>query len=278
MFNKLHRKVSPFSEALLNFLITGLKCAFWGMAGGGIGLVAALFLTTGGSTYLGIDHGQIIFFIGILIGIAYPLVKIRFSDTKVINRSLSRKDSKPGNLEPKDLKKVWNNYCDQWPDINDQYDTWKPASALPAPKWVIKRAMKLCYAEWPEPIDFQVYNSFFMEFVDLAMHLPPEKYDLIEKFRNSQIEQRGGNRVHDPLLMHYISSGLASVMPAEMHIDNIISIRDGLKRSKAWDPVGADDNELDMVRNIILESTVEFSALTSEWRFYITSINRDKHL
>jgi len=58
----------------------------------------------------------------------------------------------------------------------------------------------------------------------------------------------------------------------------IINVRDGLQRSKVWDPVDVDDHELDNIRRILLESTVEFGTLIQEWQFYILSIGRDKFI
>jgi hypothetical protein len=140
--------------------------------------------------------------------------------------------------------------------------------------------MKLGYAEWPEPIDWTVYSSFFMEFVDLALHLPQEKYDAIENFRKRRIKCCGKEKEdkHDPLLMFRLSSTLAVACPIEHSNQEIIQIRDGLRRSAAWEPVDVDDDELDAVRQILLESTVDFASLIQEWRFYILSIGRDRYI
>jgi hypothetical protein len=115
-----------------------------------------------------------------------------------------------------------------------------------------------------------------MEFVDLALHLPQEKYDTIESFRKRRI--RFGGKEHDPLLIHMLSSSLAFGWTVEYSNQKIIRIRDGLRRSAAWKPVDVDDYELDAVRRILLESTVEFSTLIQEWRFYILSIGRDQYI
>jgi hypothetical protein len=167
---------------------------------------------------------------------------------------------------------------DHWPNNNTRYSCWKPASVLPAPKWAVKRAIKLCYAEWPEPIDWGVFSPFFMEFADLALHLPQEQYDTIESFRKRRITCGGKETEHDPLLMFRLNSGLATAYAMEQCNQDIIRIRDGLRRSVAWDPVGVNDYELDAVRRILLESTVEYASLIQEWRFYILSIGRDQFI
>jgi hypothetical protein len=196
----------------------------------------------------------------------------------ILNRLLSGGSSKPDYSAPHELRAIWNSYSDQWPDNNERYGFWKPASVLPAPKWAIKRAMKLCYAEWPEPIDWTVFSVFFMEFVDLALHLPQEKYDAIENFRKRRIMCCGKEDKYDPLLMFRLSSTLATACPIEHSNQAIIEIRDGLRRSSAWDPVDVNDYELDAVRRILLESTTEFATLIQEWRFYILSIGRDQYI
>ena len=196
----------------------------------------------------------------------------------ILNRLLNWGSSQSDYSAPHELRAIWDNYSDQWPDNNERYVCWKPASVLPAPKWAIKRAMKLCYAEWPEPIDWTVFSAFFMEFVDLALHLPQEKYDAIEKFRKRGIMRCGEEYKHDPLLMFRLSSTLAVFGSIEQSNQEIIQIRDGLRRSAAWDPVDVDDYELDVVRRILLESTAEYATLIQEWRFYILSIGRDQYI
>jgi hypothetical protein len=177
-----------------------------------------------------------------------------------------------------ELRVIWNDYSDRWPDNNDRYACWKPASILPAPKWAVIRAIKLGYAEWPEPIDWTVFSAFFMEFVDLAVHLPQEKYEVIERFRKRRVLCAGREDTHDPLLGYRLSSTLAPSYPIEKCYQDIIRIRDGVRRSVAWDPVDADDSELDAVRQILLESAVDSASLIQEWRFYILSIGRDHYL
>jgi hypothetical protein len=181
-------------------------------------------------------------------------------------------------LVPDRLRAIWDSYSDQWPCNNERYRCWKPASVLPAPKWAIKHAIKFCYAEWPVPIDWTDFSAFFMEFADLALHLPQKKYDAIENFRKRRIEYCGKESEHDPLLMYRLSSGLAASYSAENSNQEIIQIRDGLRRRVAWDPVDVDDHELDSVRHILLESAVDFASLIQEWRFYILSIGRDQYI
>jgi hypothetical protein len=184
----------------------------------------------------------------------------------------------PDYSDPHELRAIFDSYCDQWPDNNERYDCWKPASVLPAPKWVVKQAMKLCYAEWPMPIDWIAFAAFFTEFVDLALHLPQEKYDAIENFRKRRINCYGKENKYDPFLMFKPSSALAVSCPIEYNNQNIIRIRDGLRRSEAWEPVDVDDYELEAVRLIVLESTTNFATLIQEWRFYILSIGRDQYI
>lgn len=172
-----------------------------------------------------------------------------------------------------ELRAIADEYVDQWPDHNDQYQCWKPDSILPAPKWAVKRAMKLAYAEWPEPIDWTMFNVFFMEFVDLARYLPQEQYSAIEKFRTRHITNCGTRDIHDPLIFFRSqSSTLAATYTIEQCIEDIISARDGLR-----DPVDVEDNELDAVRPILVESATEFATLVQEWHFYILSIGRDPY-
>ncbi len=193
----------------------------------------------------------------------------------ILNQLLNRKSNQLGCSDPNELRAIWDSYSNEWPDNNDRYGFWKPASVLPAPKWAIKRATKLCYAEWPEPINWTVYSGFFMEFADLALHLPQEEYDAIENFRRRPIKSRGTEDKNDPLLRFRPLATAACSYTTERSNEMIIRIRDGLRRSAAWDPVGADDCELDVVRRILLESATEFATLIEEWRFYILSIGRD---
>jgi hypothetical protein len=193
----------------------------------------------------------------------------------IVDRILRRSSDASDHYTSSDLRAIWDRYADQWPENNDRYRGWKPTSALPAPKWVIKRAMKLCYAEWPEPIDWAVFSPFFMEFVDLAMHLPQAEFEAIQSFREKRVMCGATQDNHDPL-MHFIpQSVLATTRPIEWSLEAIVRVRDGLRRSPAWNPVEVDDGELSAVRRIVLASTVEYEALIYEWRFYILSIGRD---
>jgi hypothetical protein len=196
----------------------------------------------------------------------------------ILNRLLSSRSSQPDYSDPHELRAIRDTYSNEWPDNNDRYKYWKPASVLPAPKWAIKRAMKLAYAKWPEPIDWTIFSAYFMEFVDLALHLPQENYDAIEHFRRGRIKCGGRDDKHDPLLMFRLNANGCEFLTTEHLSQKIINIRDGFERSAAWDPVDADDNELALVRGILLESTTEFSTLIEEWRFYILSIGRDKYI
>jgi len=155
------------------------------------------------------------------------------------------------------LRRIWNDYSDQWPANNEKFSHWKPASILPAPKWIVKGAVKLGYAEWPEPIDWGVFSPFFMEFVDLANHLPEQEFSVIQRFRERRIHCAGKD--HDLLLGFELLSPLAVSQSVRQCEEQIARVRDGLRRSAAWDPIGADNRELDAVRQILLRSTVEFA-------------------
>jgi hypothetical protein len=155
---------------------------------------------------------------------------------------------------------------------------WKPLSILPAPKWAVKRAIKLCYAEWPEPINWTTFSGFFMEFADLALHLSQEDYVLVEKLRKSRFRRFGEECSHDPLLMYRLQSGTAALFPIENSAQLIIQIRDGLRRSTAWEPFDVDSDELEVIRRVLLESTTEYATLIQEWRLYIVSIGRDTYI
>jgi hypothetical protein len=176
-----------------------------------------------------------------------------------------------------ELERVWDTFSAQWPEDNDRYDCWKPASVLPAPKGVVKLAIKRAYADWTGPVDWVVFSAFFIEFVDLATYLPQEKYDAIQAFRAGRFMQFGAESSHDPLLMFKLSSSLSPVSTPEICGQSIIDIRDRLRRSEAWNPVNASDDEVEHIRQILLESAVEYAALTAEWRLYILSIGRDKY-
>ena len=200
------------------------------------------------------------------------------TDMSILRQLLGREASQEKYSAPDELRIIWNEYSARWPDNNNRYACWKPASILPAPKWAIIRAIKLGYAEWPKPIDRNVFSAFFMEFVDLAVHLPQEKYEVIDRFRKRRVLCGGTEDTHDPLLLYTLNSTLAPSYPVEECYQDIIRIRDGVRRSAAWDPADADDSELNAVRQILLESTVDFASLIQEWRFYILSIGRDHYL
>ncbi|MCX7425451.1 MAG: hypothetical protein NTW96_07480 [Planctomycetia bacterium] len=196
----------------------------------------------------------------------------------ILNQLLSWGSGHSDYSAPHELRAIWNDYSDQWPENNERYECWKPASVLPAPKWAVKRAMKLRYAEWPEPIDWNVFSAFFMEFADLALHLPQGKYDAIANFRKRRISCCGKEDKHDPLLPYRPSSALAASYQIEQCNQEIIEVRDGLRPSVAWEPVDVNDHELDVVRRILVESTADFASLIQEWRFYILSIGRDQYI
>lgn len=198
----------------------------------------------------------------------------------ILSRLFETLTGHPDYADPVLLREISRTYIDEWPDNNERYKRWKPDTILPAPKWAVKQAMKLCFAEWPEPIDWTVYGFFFMEFVDLALHLPVADYAQIERFIRGRIIQGRREREYegDPLLWLTPCSALDRLMTIQMHMDKIVEIRDGLRRSMAWDPIDASDHELDNVRRILLESTVEFASLTQEWRFYILSIGRENYV
>jgi hypothetical protein len=199
-------------------------------------------------------------------------------DMGILNRLLGKETDQSDYSAPHMLRAIGSTYFEQWPENSERYKCWKPASILPAPKWAVKRAMKLCYAEWPEPIDWGIFSPFFMEFVDLALHLPQEQYNIIDAFRKRRIMCGGKENGYDPLLDFSQSSTLAVACTSEQCNEDIINVRDTLRRSIAWDPVDAEDHELDAVRRIVLESTVEYATLIQEWRFYILSIGRDRYI
>ena len=196
---------------------------------------------------------------------------------RILNRFRNQPSVQLHHPTANDLRAIWNRYSDQWSDDTERYDCWKPALLLPAPKCVIKCAIKLSYAEWPEPIDWGIFAPFFMEFVDLALYLPEKKYDVVEKFRKRHLTQFGATSEQDPLLLFKRSSILATSATVEINNQDIIQVRDKLRRSAAWDPHGASDNEIEEVRQILLESTTEYASLIAEWRFYILSIGRDQY-
>ncbi len=199
----------------------------------------------------------------------------------LFNQLLSRVSVPPEYSDPNELRAIFNDYTDQWPDNNDRYKSWKPISILPAPKWVLKHAMKLGYAEWPGPINGTVFSAFFTEFVDLAMHLPQEKYDAIERFRRQRIRWCGKEDENDKWLGFFAISPMlhcADTYSVEQCRQEIIQIRDGLRRSPVFDPVDMDDRELDAIRRILIEITTDVATLIQEWRFYILSIGRDQYI
>jgi hypothetical protein len=191
------------------------------------------------------------------------------------SNSKSKREEYP---TPQELRAIWGAYSDQWPDNHDRYSIWKPESILPAPKWKVREAIKLAYAEWPEPVDWEVFSSVFMEFADLANHLPDEAYSVIQRFRQRKVRCAGTDSNKDPLLLFHLSSTLAVTQTFQRCEQQIVRVRDGLRRTPTWDPIGADDNELDAVRQILLKSTTEFATLIQEWRLYILSIGKDKYI
>jgi len=249
---------------------TALVVAFHLLIAGTFATLAVLFNPVAEfhyarATWLTID--KVVFgFVLVLCCLSFP--KLGFSRVAIDWKKYSA---------PDELRVIWNDYSDRWPDNNERYAQWKPASILPAPKWAVMRAIKLAYAEWPRPIDWTVFEGFFMEFVDLALHLPQEKYELIERFRKRRVLCCGREDTHDPLF-GYMLSIPSSLYSIEKCYQDIIKIRDGMRRSAAWDPVDADDSELDAVRQILLESAVDFASFIQEWRHYILSIGRDRYL
>jgi hypothetical protein len=196
----------------------------------------------------------------------------------IFNRLLSLGSGQPDYSAPQELRAIFDSYCHQWPDNNERYDCWKPASVLPAPKWAVKNAIKLVYTEWPEPIDWTVFSSFFMEFVDLALHLPQEKYNAIDNFRKLRIARCKEENKFDPLLLVKLPSTLAVGYTIEHSNQEIIQIRDKLQLPSTCEPVDVDDCEIAAIHQILLESTVEFATLIQEWRFYILSVGRDQYI
>ena len=138
--------------------------------------------------------------------------------------------------------------------------------------------MKQFYADWPEPIDWDIYSCFFMEFVDLSFHLPDEDYAVLERFRKGRVMVCGTEEKGDPLLMYQESCSLAVSYPIDECQKSIVRVRDGFKRSAAWDPIDVDDRGLENVRRILLQSTTGFASMMQEWRFYILSIGRDSYI
>lgn len=180
---------------------------------------------------------------------------------------------------PDVLRAVYNDFLHQWPINSQKYIVWKPASLLPAPKWAVKRALKLGYEEWDGPIDWTVYSGFFMEFADLAAHLSDDDFAAIANFRtrytfgfkedNAPLEAV----MNDPLLHFYIHSNCAAELSYEDCAKQIIHAR-GFDYSPLWGNDGGDVAEIHNVRRILVESATELATLIQEWRFYILSIDR----
>ncbi len=211
--------------------------------------------------------------------IAFVLLVNAFSSPlQVRNTATEKRSDYLDSSHPDALRVIWNNYIDQWPDNNIRYQCWKPVSLLPAPRSAVKRAMKMVYAELPEPIDYTVYSAFYMEFADLALHLPDEKFAKIEKFRKSRVKCCGKETNEDPLLtyMCHLLPTNASMYRIEDLTKYITDAKEGFKRSITWDPIDVDDNDLETVHQIVVESTVDFATLIQEWRSYIQSIGRDQ--
>jgi len=88
---------------------------------------------------------------------------------------------------PMACRNAWNGYSDQWPENNVGHKGWKPNTLLPAPKALIKRGAKLCFAQWPRPIIRSDWSSFYMMFVDLAHHIPAEQCEIVNRFSRSDL-------------------------------------------------------------------------------------------
>ena len=181
-------------------------------------------------------------------------------------------------LTHEQLRLIWESYSDQWAENNDKYSGWKPESVLPASKSAIKQAVKLAYKEWPEPVEWQVFSLFGMQFSDLANHLPKGQYEAIARLRHRPYLQFGKNASSDPLLEYKLSAFFAGTIPDEFLVESVVRIRDGLRRSELWDPVDTSELEIDRVRAIILESTLEFASAINEWRLYMLSIGKDRYI
>jgi len=191
-----------------------------------------------------------------------------------LGHQVSRQTTLPTREE---LEIVWGRYSEQWPDDSLRYDCWKPDSILPAPKDLVKLAIRSAYAEWPGTVDWVIFSAFFIEFVDLATYLSQHKYDAIQELRAGRLMQFGKESSHDPLLMFKPRSGLSAASTSEMCKQSIVNVRDLLLRSDAWNPIDASDEDVEKIHQIVLESTVEHAALIAEWRFFILSIGRDQY-
>ena len=191
----------------------------------------------------------------------------------ILRRLLGGHSNEDGYSTPEELRTVWDEYSDQWPDNNERYVCWKPASILPAPKWAVIRAAKHCYANWPDPTDWNIYSAFFMQFVDLALHLPDRNYEVLERFRIG-----GREYARDPLIAYRLSSSLAPTYTIDLSNQDIIRVRDRLRLSLKCDAVGMSDSEMEAILKALSDSAVEFASLVQEWRFYILSIGRDRYL
>lgn len=197
----------------------------------------------------------------------------------ILDQLLGRGSSQPDYEDKTLLREIWKQYCAEWPENHESFSHWKPDTLLPAPRWALKRAIKLCYSEWEQELDWTIFSSFSMEFMNLGMHIPAADYALIERFRKGRVsivrqEPKDGD---DPLLL-YLPSVIGILEPFQQHVDAIRKIRDNLKRSDIWNPIDADDHEIAEVRRILLTSAVDRASLLQEWRYYAVSIGRDVYV
>lgn len=178
--------------------------------------------------------------------------------------------------DPFVLRQVFDIYSDEWPDNHHTYKCWKPDTLLKHPKWAIKQAVKLVYAEWPKEIDWTIFSAFYQEYIDLALHVPAKDYELIKRLRDCGIHCGGIKRKHDPLTGYVPLHSLAALHQINYAAD-IKRVRDEIRRSTVWDPVEFSEKEITEVRRILLESWIAFAAFSFEWDLYIMSIGRDTY-
>jgi hypothetical protein len=182
---------------------------------------------------------------------------------------------------PQQLREIANEFIENWPDWSDTYHGWKPDSLLPAPKEVVKKAMKQAYAEWPDPIDWTVFSSFAMEFVDIATFIDQVEVDFLESLKG----RKGSSSLKDS---DKDSDLFLTVRPIPMlqwrkstadRESEIERIRDTfLVQSRFYDLSYLTAAECSRAREIVLSMLVESGGLSREWALFCTSIGRTSYV
>ena len=177
-----------------------------------------------------------------------------------------------------DLGAVWNSYSDQWPQNNERFDGWKPSSILPASKADVRAAVRIAYQEWTGVLDWTIFSAFFMEYVDLALHVPPDDYEAIKAFRGEHASSPRTGKFRDPFSRFKLSSTLAVSMPDDVLNHSILDIRNHFASEMRFNYPDSNNAEVGKLKAILLRSATEFCSEVAAWRYFILSVGKDTYV